>query len=47
MVSIVAIIVALVLAFIAFKFVTGIIKFVVIGAIILAAIYFLSHGAIA
>ncbi len=42
--SIVAIIIALVLAFLAFKFVTGIIKFVVIGAIVLAAIYFLSGG---
>ena len=45
--SIVAIVVALVLAFIAFKFVTGIIKFFVIGAIVLAAIYFLSQGGFA
>ena len=47
MVSIAAIIIALVLAFLAFKFVTGIIKFVVIGAIVLAAIYFLSQGGFA
>jgi len=45
--SIVAIIIALVLAFLAFKFVTGIIKFVVIGAIILGAIYILSQGGFA
>jgi hypothetical protein len=45
--SIAAIIIALVLAFLAFKFVTGIIKFVVIGAIVLAAIYFLSQGTFA
>ncbi len=42
--SIVAIIIALVLAFLAFKFVTGIIKFIVLGVIILAAIYFFSGG---
>ena len=42
--SIVAIIIAVVLAFLAFKFVTGIIKFVVLGVIVLAAIYFFSGG---
>jgi hypothetical protein len=38
---IVGIIVALVLAFVAFKFVKGIIKFALIAAIVIAAIYFL------
>ena len=38
---IVGIIIALVLAFIAFKFVKGIIKFALIAAIVIAAIYFL------
>ena len=38
---IVGIIIALVLAFVAFKFVKGIIKFVLIAAIVIAAIYFL------
>ena len=38
---IVGIIIALVLAFVAFKFVKGIIKFALIGAIVIAAIYFL------
>ncbi len=42
--SIAAIIIALVLAFLAFRFVTGIIKFVVIGAILLAVAYFLTQG---
>ena len=42
--SIAAIIIALVLAFLAFRFVTGMIKFVVIGVIVLAALYFLSQG---
>ena len=37
----VGIVIALVLAFIAFKFVKGIIKFALIAAIIIAAIYFL------
>ena len=45
--SIVAILVALLLAFLAFRFVTGIIKFVVIGAILLAAAYFLTQGGLA
>jgi hypothetical protein len=38
---IVGLIIALVLAFIAFKFVKGIIKFALIAAIVIAAIYFL------
>ncbi|MCY7339050.1 MAG: hypothetical protein LH465_03740 [Sphingomonas bacterium] len=42
--SIVAILVAVVLAFLAFKFVTGAIKFVVLGVIVLAAIYFFAGG---
>jgi len=46
-VSIAAILIALVLAFLAFRFVTGLIKFVVIGAIVIAAIYFLSQGGFA
>ena len=44
MVSIVAIIVAVVAAFLVFRFVTGIIKFAVLGLIVLAAIYFFSGG---
>ncbi len=42
--SIVAIVIAVVLAFLAFKFVTGIIKFVVILAILGVAAYFLLRG---
>jgi hypothetical protein len=42
--SIVAIIIALVLAFLAFKFVTGILKFVVILAILGIAAYFVLNG---
>ena len=38
--SIVAILVAVVLAFLAFRFVAGVVKFVVIGAILLAIAYF-------
>ena len=45
--SIVAIVIAVVLAFLAFRFVTGIIKFVLIGAILLAAAYFLTQGGLA
>ena len=45
--SVAAILIALVLAFLAFRFVTGLIKFVVIGAIVIAAIYFLSQGGFA
>ena len=42
--SIVAITIAVIAAFLVFKFVTGMIKFVVLGAIVLAAIYFASGG---
>ena len=42
--SIAAIIIALILAFLVFRFVTGMIKFVVIGLIVLAAIYYVSGG---
>ena len=38
--SLVAILIAVVLAFLAFKFVTGLIKFGVIALIIVAALYF-------
>ncbi len=47
MVSIVAIIVALIAAFLAFKFVTGAIKFVVILAILGVAAYILFNGGLA
>ena len=42
--SIVAILVAIVAAFLVFRFVAGIIKFVILAAIVLATIYFLSQG---
>jgi len=42
--SVVAILVAVVVAFLVFRFVTGMIKFAVIGLIILVALYFLSQG---
>ena len=42
--SIVAIIVAVLAAFLVFRFVTGMIKFVVLGVIVLAAIYFFAGG---
>jgi hypothetical protein len=38
--SIVAIIVAVVLAFLAFRLITGVIKFAVLAVIIVAALYF-------
>ncbi len=44
--SIVAIIVAVVLAFLAFRFIAGMIKFGVIALIIVAALYFYSQGGI-
>jgi hypothetical protein len=37
-------IVALIAAFLAFKFVKGMIKFAVLAAIVIAVIYFLSQG---
>jgi uncharacterized membrane protein len=42
--SIVAILVAIVLAFLAFRFITGLIKFGVLALIVVAAFYFLSQG---
>ena len=47
MVSIVAIIIAVIAAFLVFRFVTGLIKFAVLGLIVLAAIYFLTQGGFA
>jgi hypothetical protein len=43
--TIVAIIIALVLAFLAFKFVKGVIKFGVIALIVVAVAYFVMNGA--
>jgi hypothetical protein len=42
--TIVAILVAVVLAFLAFRFVTGLIKFGVLALIAIAVLYFLSKG---
>jgi hypothetical protein len=42
--SIAAIVIGLVLAFIAFRFVVGVAKFAVIAVIIVAVLYFLSQG---
>ena len=42
--SMVGIIVAVVLAFVVFKFVKGVIKFAVLAAIVLGVVYFLSQG---
>jgi hypothetical protein len=42
--TVVAIIVAILLAFLAFRFVTGMIKFGVIAIIAVAVIYFLTKG---
>ena len=42
--SVVAIIVAVVLAFLAFRFVTGLIKFGVLALIVLAVLFFLAKG---
>jgi len=43
--TIVAIIIALALAFLAFKFVKGVIKFGVIALIVVAVAYFIMNGA--
>jgi hypothetical protein len=43
--TIVAILVALALAFLAFRFVTGMIKFGVIALIVIAVAYFVMNGA--
>ncbi len=42
--SLVIILVALVAAFLAFRFIAGVVKFGVIALIVLALIYFLSQG---
>ena len=42
--SMIGIIVAVVLAFVVFKFVKGVIKFAVLAAIVLGVVYFLSQG---
>ena len=42
--TIVAIIVAVVLAFLAFRFVTGMIKFAILAAIVVAVAFFLMQG---
>ncbi len=42
--SIVAILVAVVLAYLAFRFVTGMIKFGILALIVVAVLYFLSRG---
>ncbi len=42
--TIVAILVAVVLAFLAFRFVTGLIKFGVLALIVLAVLFFLAKG---
>jgi hypothetical protein len=38
------ILVAIVAAFLAFRFITGVIKFAVLAVIVIAALYFLSQG---
>jgi hypothetical protein len=43
-VSLVIILVALLAAFLAFRFIAGVVKFGVIALIVLAVIYFLSQG---
>ncbi len=42
--SIVAILVAVVLAFLAFRLIAGVVKFGVIALIVVAVLYFLSRG---
>ena len=42
--SVVAIIVAVIAAFLVFRFIGGMIKFAVLALIVLAALYFLSQG---
>ena len=42
--SIGIIIIALVAAFLAFRFIAGMVKFVVLGAIVIAVAYFLING---
>ena len=42
--TLIAILVAVVAAFLVFRFVAGMIKFAVLAVIVLAALYFLSQG---
>lgn len=42
--SVVAILVAVVLAFLAFRLIAGVVKFGVLAVIVVAVIYFLSRG---
>lgn len=42
--TLIAILVALIAAFLVFRFVAGMIKFALLGIIILAALYFFSQG---
>ena len=42
--SIIAILVAVVLAFLAFRFIAGVVKFGVLALIVVAVLYFLSRG---
>ena len=42
--SVVAILVAVVLAFLAFRFIAGVVKFGVLALIVVAVLYFLSKG---
>ena len=44
--SIVVILVGLLLAFLAFRFIAGVVKFAVLAAIVIAVIYFLSQGSL-
>ncbi|GAA4006383.1 hypothetical protein [Sphingomonas humi] len=44
--SIVVIVVGLLLAFLAFRFITGVVKFAVLAAIVIAVVYFLSQGSL-
>jgi hypothetical protein len=42
--EIAAVILAVIAAFVAFKFITGMIKFVVLGVVVLALFYFMTGG---
>ena len=44
--DIVVIILAIVAAFLAFRFIAGLVKFAVLAAIVVAVLYFLSQGGI-
>ena len=45
--SIGVVLIALVVAFLAFRFIAGMVKFVVIGAVLIAAAYFVLNGGLA